>query len=316
MEKKALVAGGAGFVGCNLCELLLANDYNVICLDNLSTGSLANIKRFDQNSNFEFIHWDINEPLKIEATEVFNLACPASPKKYQSDPIFTMETNFLGTKNLLDLATSLNIPFLQASTSEIYGDPKIHPQPESYWGNVNPIGIRSCYDEGKRIAETLCTEYARQFLTDVRIVRIFNTYGPFMSKDDGRVVSNFIVQALNNEDLTVYGQGLQTRSFQYVDDLTIALLNYITMESPCMGPINIGNPNEFTVLELARKILGLIPDSTSKIVYRELPADDPLQRQPDITTAFQKLGWKPKTSLDLGLKDTIKYFRDSLSNSS
>lgn len=312
MKKTALVAGGAGFVGCNLCELLLANNTRVICLDNLSTGNMANIKRFDQNSNFKFVHWDVTHPVEIEATEIFNLACPASPKKYQSDPIFTMETNFLGTKNLLSLATSLNVPFLQASTSEIYGDPQIHPQTEAYWGNVNPIGTRSCYDEGKRIAETLCVEYARQFSTDVRIVRIFNTYGPFMSKDDGRVVSNFIVQALNNEDITVYGDGSQTRSFQYINDLTLALLIYIRKESSFLGPMNIGNPEEFTVLELAKKILSLIPESDSKIVHHDLPTDDPLQRKPDITLASHQLSWAPKTDLASGLNNTIKFFRQAL----
>lgn len=305
--KRILVTGGAGFLGSHLCERLLSEGNDVICVDNLFTGSKENIRHLLNNPYFEFIRHDITEPLFLEVDEVYNLACPASPPYYQSDPIKTAKTSVYGAMNMLGLAKRVNARILQASTSEVYGDPDVHPQPETYRGNVNPIGIRSCYDEGKRMAETLFFDYYRREKVDIRIVRIFNTYGPRMKPNDGRVVSNFIIQALKNEDITIYGDGKQTRSFCFVDDLINGMIKMMNSEN-FTGPVNIGNPGEFTMLGLAEKVIELT-GSKSKIKYMPLPEDDPKQRRPIIDLAREKLGWEPEVSLEEGLKRTIAYFR-------
>lgn len=307
---KILVTGGAGFVGSHLCERLLSENHQVICLDNLYTGRKQNIEKFLDNPNFEFLNHSILDPIDIKGLDrIYNLACPASPPAYQKDPIYTFKTSVLGIINMLDLAIENgNIPLLQASTSEIYGDPKEHPQRETYWGNVNPIGIRSCYDEGKRAAETIMMDYHRQKGLPIRIIRIFNTYGPNMDPNDGRVVSNFINQALRSEDITIYGDGKQTRSFQYVSDLIEGMVRVMENDQSFIGPVNLGNPGEFNMKELAEMVLKFIPDSKSKIVYKPLPGDDPKVRKPDNSLAKKILGWEPKVPLEEGLKLTIKYF--------
>lgn len=306
--KQILVTGGAGFIGSHLCERLLKEGNSVICMDNYFTGRKQNIFHLLNNPNFELVRHDVTFPYYAEVDEIYNLACPASPIHYQFDPVSTVKTSVIGAINMLGLAKRVRARILQASTSEVYGDPVVHPQEESYWGNVNPVGLRSCYDEGKRCAETLFMDYHRQNGVDVKIVRIFNTYGPRMRPDDGRVVSNFIIQALKNECITIYGDGLQTRSFQYVDDLVEGLVRM--MESTDFtGPVNIGNPGEFTMLELAEKVIRII-NSKSKIIHMPLPSDDPKQRKPDISLAKEKLnGWEPKICLEEGLKNTIEYFR-------
>jgi UDP-glucuronate decarboxylase len=310
--KKILVTGGAGFVGSHLCERLLNEGHEVICLDNYFTGNKSNIIHLLDNPLFEIVRHDITEPYMAEVDEIYNLACPASPQHYQYNPIKTIKTSVLGAINTLGLAKRTNAKILQASTSEVYGDPHVHPQVESYWGNVNPIGIRSCYDEGKRCAETLFMDYHRQNGVIIKIVRIFNTYGPRMNPEDGRVVSNFIVQALKNEDITIYGDGLQTRSFQFVDDLVEGMIRTMNTSDDFLGPVNIGNPVEFTMLELAQKIIELT-NSNSKLVYCPLPQDDPMQRKPDITVAKNNLNdWEPKVMLEEGLKKTISYFETIL----
>lgn len=310
--KKILVTGGAGFVGSHLCERLLNEGHEVICLDNYFTGNKSNIIHLLDNPLFEIVRHDITEPYMAEVDEIYNLACPASPQHYQYNPIKTIKTSVLGAINTLGLAKRTNAKILQASTSEVYGDPHVHPQMESYWGNVNPIGIRSCYDEGKRCAETLFMDYHRQNGVKIKIVRIFNTYGPRMNPEDGRVVSNFIVQALKNEDITIYGDGLQTRSFQFVDDLVEGMIRTMNTSDAFLGPVNIGNPVEFTMLELAQKIIELT-NSNSKLVYFPLPQDDPMQRKPDITVAKNNLNdWEPKIMLEEGLKKTISYFETIL----
>jgi UDP-glucuronate decarboxylase len=305
--KTILITGGAGFIGSNLCEKLLKDGHKVICVDNLYTGNIKNIQEFFYNQNFVFLNRDILLPLDItdDIDEIYNLACPASPKKYQQNPINTLQINFIGVMNLLELAKRKNAKFLQSSTSEIYGEPQISPQTEEYRGNVNTIGIRSCYDEGKRIAETLIMEYYNKYNIDIKIVRIFNTYGPKMDEDDGRVVSNFINQAINNQDITIYGNGDQTRSFCYIDDLIDGLVNL--MQSDYHLPINIGNPNELNVKELANIIIKLT-NSKSKLIYKDLPSDDPTNRRPDIKKANQILNWSPKYDLEKGLVKTIDYF--------
>jgi len=306
--KKILITGGAGFVGSHLCERLLNEGNEVICLDNYFTGDKNNIIKLLDNPYFEMVRHDITEPYYAEVDEIYNLACPASPVHYQFNPIKTIKTSVLGAINTLGLAKRVGAKILQASTSEVYGDPTVHPQPESYWGNVNPIGIRSCYDEGKRCAETLFMDYHNKNNVIIKIIRIFNTYGPNMNLSDGRVVSNFIVQALKGEDITIYGDGTQTRSFQFVDDLVEGMIRTMNTSDSFTGPINIGNPYEFTMLELAKRILDLTK-SNSKIVFMPLPQDDPTQRQPDISLAFKELnGWKPKTNLDEGLQKTIDFF--------
>ncbi len=304
--KRILITGGAGFIGSNLCKKLL-KDNKIICLDNLYSGSIKNIEKFIKNDNFEFIEHDITNPIDLKVDEIYNLACPASPVAYQNDAIKTIKTCILGVINMLELAVKNNAKILQASTSEIYGDPLEHPQKEQYWGNVNTIGIRSCYDEGKRCAETLMMDYHRQKKARIKIIRIFNTYGPNMQKNDGRVVSNFIVQALDNKDITVYGEGSQTRSFCYVDDLIDAMIKVMNTDDKFTGPINLGNPCEFTIKELAQKVIKLTK-SDSRLIYKPLPSDDPKQRKPDITLANKILNWKPSTDLDEGLKITINYF--------
>lgn len=307
---RILVTGGAGFIGSNLCERLLQEGHQVICLDNLYTGRKSNIEVCLQNPRFEFIRHDVQEPIRLEVDQIYHLACPASPPAYQKNPIYTMKTSFLGTLNMLGLAKRLGVPMLLSSTSEVYGDPLVHPQVEDYWGNVNSVGIRSCYDEGKRAAETLAADYRRFHGVDSRIVRIFNTYGPNMDPADGRVVSNLIVQALRNEPLTMYGDGSRTRSFCYVDDLVEGLIR--VMNTPeCPGPINLGNPGEFTIRELADKVLAMTK-SESGFVYREVPKDDPARRKPDISRARALLGWEPLVHLDAGLERTIAYFRKTL----
>ena len=307
---RILVTGGAGFIGSHLCKRLLAEGNHVICLDNFFTGSEDNIRPLLNDNKFEVLRHDITFPVEREVDQIYNLACPASPIHYQFDPVQTTKTSVYGAINVLDLAKKTKATVLQASTSEVYGDPEVHPQPESYWGKVNPIGIRSCYDEGKRCAETLFFDYYRQNATDIRVIRIFNTYGPNMHPNDGRVVSNFIVQALKNEDITIYGTGSQTRSFQYIDDLIEGMIRMMNNKEKFVGPVNIGNPDEFTIKELAEKVLKLIPESRSKIIYKELPADDPRQRKPDISLAKAKLDWEPKIKLEEGLKKAIEYFKN------
>ena len=307
--KRILVSGGAGFIGSHLCTRLVNEGHDVICLDNFFTGSKDNIKHLMGNHHFEVVRHDVTYPYSAEVDEICNLACPASPIHYQHDPIQTAKTSVMGAINMLGLAMRLDAKILQASTSEVYGDPIIHPQPESYWGNVNPVGYRSCYDEGKRCAETLFMDYYRQNQTRIKIIRIFNTYGPRMLPNDGRVVSNFIIQALNNEDITIYGDGKQTRSFQYIDDLIEGMVRMMDTEDDFTGPVNLGNPNEFPVLELAERVIRMT-GSTSKIVFKPLPTDDPKQRQPDIKLAKEKLGWQPTVELEDGLKRMIEYFKN------
>ena len=309
---RVLVTGGAGFIGSHLCERLLNDGHDVICVDNFFTGSKNNIIHMLSNPHFELIRHDVIEPILLEVEQIFHFACPASPVHYQYNPVKTIKTSVMGTINMLGLAKRVKARVLLASTSEVYGDPKVHPQSEEYWGNVNPIGIRSCYDEGKRVAETLMMDYHRQNKVDIKIVRIFNTYGPRMALNDGRVVSNFIVQALKNEDITVYGDGKQTRSFQYIDDLVNGVLKMMEKNN-FIGPVNIGNPNEFTMLELAHEILEQT-DSKSKIIFEPLPADDPTQRQPEIKLAKEQLGWLPAVQLKEGLEKTIKYFKTQISS--
>lgn len=307
--KRILVSGGAGFIGSHLCTRLINDGHEVICLDNFFTGSKRNIAHLLDNHRFEVVRHDVTYPYSAEVDEIYNLACPASPIHYQHDPIQTTKTSVMGAINMLGLARRLNAKILQASTSEVYGDPIVHPQPESYWGNVNPVGYRSCYDEGKRCAETLFMDYHRQNKVRVKIIRIFNTYGPRMLPDDGRVVSNFILQALNNKDITIYGDGTQTRSFQYIDDLIEGMVRMMDTEDDFTGPVNIGNPNEVTILELAQRIITMT-GSSSKIVFEHLPFDDPRQRRPDITLAKSKLGWKPVVGLEEGLLHMIEYFKN------
>ncbi|WP_423127864.1 UDP-glucuronic acid decarboxylase family protein [Gaoshiqia sp. Z1-71] len=311
--KRILVTGGAGFIGSHLCEHLLNQGNEVICLDNFLTGSKSKVIHLLDHRYFELVRHDVTMPYYIEVDEVYNLACPASPVHYQYNAIKTIKTSVMGAINMLGLAKRVKAKILQASTSEVYGDPELHPQPESYWGNVNPIGVRSCYDEGKRCAESLFVNYHNQNQVRIKIVRIFNTYGPRMEPDDGRVVSNFIVQALKGQEITVFGDGKQTRSFQFVDDLVDGLVRMMQTGDSFTGPVNIGNPNEFTILELARKVIELT-GSSSRIVYRPLPSDDPIQRQPDISLAMEKLGgWTPRVELQEGLKKTIAYFDELLS---
>ena len=307
---KILVTGGAGFLGSHLCEKLLANGHEVVALDNLVTGSKSNIAHLSSNSKFEFIRHDVTFPVYLEVEGIFNLACPASPKKYQSDPVQTLKTSVHGAINLLGLAKRTKAKILQASTSEIYGDPKVSPQTETYWGNVNPIGIRSCYDEGKRAAETLFSDYHRQYNLDIRMARIFNTYGPKMSEDDGRVVSNFIVQALNNHPITIYGDGNQTRSFCYVDDLISGLIKLFDQPG-VTTPINLGNPVAINMKDLANEIISYTK-SDSKIVFKDLPQDDPIDRLPDISNARKILNWEPLIDREVGLNKTIEYFKNIL----
>ncbi|MCZ6799240.1 MAG: SDR family oxidoreductase [Nitrospirae bacterium] len=314
-NKRILVTGGAGFLGSHLCEKLLDAGHEVICADNFFTGRKNNIQDFLLHPYFEVLRHDICFPLYVEVDEIYNLACPASPIHYQWNPVETIKASVHGTINMLGLAKRVRAKFFQASTSEVYGDPTVHPQPESYWGNVNPVGLRSCYDEGKRCAETLCFDYNRQWKVPIKVVRIFNTYGPRMHPNDGRVVSNFIVQALRNESLTLYGDGNQTRSFCYVDDLIDGFLNMMGTDSEVTGPINLGNPTECTVRELAEKIIQLT-GSKSTVSFKPLPADDPTQRQPDISQAKKVLDWEPHISLDVGLTRTIHYYRTLLAESS
>lgn len=311
--KKILVTGGAGFIGSHLCKILVKQGHHVLCVDNYFTGSKKNIQHLLDYSNFEVIRQDICIPLYLEVDEIYNLACPASPKYYQKDPIQTMKTSILGTFNMLGLAKRTGAKILHTSTSEVYGDPKQHPQVESYWGNVNPLGRRACYDEGKRAAETLCFDYHRQHNVDIRLVRIFNTYGPNMALDDGRVVSNFIHQALTGKNLTVYGNGNQTRSFCFINDMTDAIIKYMNLDTPFTGPINLGNPHEIPMLELAKIILEL-SNSSSKIRFDHLPEDDPVQRRPNIDLATTILDWQPKIDLETGLKNTIEYFKKEIIN--
>lgn len=307
---RVLITGGAGFLGSHLCDRLISQGHEVVCLDNFFTGRKGNIRHLLGNPNFELVRHDVIDPFKFEVDQIYNLACPASPPHYQFNPIKTTKTSVMGAINCLGLAKRVRARVFQASTSEVYGDPDVHPQPESYWGNVNTIGLRSCYDEGKRCAETLFFDYHRENGVDIRVVRIFNTYGPRMHPNDGRVVSNFIVQALKGEDITIYGDGSQTRSFCYVDDLIEGFLRLMNQDD-VTGPINIGNPGEFTMLELAEKTLAVV-GSASKIVHQPLPADDPKQRQPDITLAKQHLNWEPTIELTEGLKRTADYFRSEL----
>lgn len=312
MSNRVLVTGGAGFVGSHLCERLLNEGHEVYCLDNYFTGQKRNILHLMDNPFFELIRHDVTKPFFIEVDEIYNLACPASPVHYQYNPIKTIKTSVMGAINMLGLAKRVNAKVLQASTSEVYGNPQVHPQPESYWGHVNPIGQRSCYDEGKRSAETLFMDYHQQNNVNIKIVRIFNTYGPNMHPNDGRVVSNFIVQALNDQDITVYGDGSQTRSFQYIDDLVDGMIRMMNSSEDFTGPVNIGNPNEFTILMLAQKVIELT-GSKSKIMFKPLPSDDPMMRQPDISLAKRELGWSPKVNLNEGLIKTISYFENTVS---
>lgn len=306
--KRILISGGAGFIGSHLCTRLVKEGNEVVCLDNFFTGTKKNIIHLLDYDNFEFVRHDVSFPYSAEVDEIYNLACPASPIQYQWDPIQTIKTSVMGAINMLGLANRLKVKILQASTSEVYGDPYVHPQPETYWGNVNPIGFRSCYDEGKRCAETLFMDYHRQNNVRIKIIRIFNTYGSKMLPNDGRVVSNFIVQALRDEDITIYGSGNQTRSFQYVDDLIEGMTRMMATDDGFIGPVNIGNPKEFSILELAEKVISLT-GSKSKIVFRPLPHDDPKQRKPDIALAKEKLNWHPTVELNEGLQKTIEYFR-------
>ena len=307
LRKRILVTGGAGFLGSHLCKRLLENGNDVLCIDNFFTGTKDNIKELLDNPHFELMRHDVTFPLFVEVDEIYNLACPASPIHYQHDPVQTTKTSVHGAINMLGLAKRLRAKILQASTSEIYGDPTQHPQTESYWGNVNPIGTRSCYDEGKRCAETLFFDYYRQHNLRIKVARIFNTYGPNMHPNDGRVVSNFIIQALQNQPITIYGDGSQTRSFCYVDDLIEAFVRFMDTPDDVIGPINTGNPNEFTIKQLAEKVIELT-GSKSKLDHQPLPADDPVQRQPDITLAKEVLSWEPKIQLEAGLRKTIEYF--------
>lgn len=309
--KRILVTGGAGFLGSHLCERLLKEGNEVICVDNFYTGSKTNIHHLLTDPYFELIRHDVTFPLYIEVDEIYNLACPASPVHYQNDPVQTTKTSVHGAINMLGLAKRLKIKILQASTSEVYGDPMIHPQTEDYWGNVNPIGLRACYDEGKRAAETLFFDYYRQHQLEIKVMRIFNTYGPNMHPNDGRVVSNFIMQALENKDITIYGSGEQTRSFCFVDDLIEGMMNLMNTPKEITGPMNIGNPTEFTILELAQTVIELT-NSKSTIIFEPLPQDDPMQRKPDITFASKTIGWDPKIQLEEGLLKTIKYFKSKL----
>ena len=311
MKKRILVTGGAGFIGSHLCKKLLEEGNEVLCLDNYFTGSKKNILPLITNPYFEVIRHDIMNPYYAEVDEIYNLACPASPIHYQFDPIRTINTSVMGAINVLGLANRVKAKVLQASTSEVYGDPQVHPQPESYWGHVNPIGLRSCYDEGKRCAETIFMDYHRQYKVKIKIIRIFNTYGPNMHPQDGRVISNFIVQALQGKDITIYGTGRQTRSFQYIDDLIEGMTRMMATGEDFIGPINLGNPKEFTMLELAEMVLRLT-NSKSKIVFYPLPSDDPTQRKPDISFARKELSWEPTIKLEDGLKETIRYFRNIL----
>ncbi len=315
MKRKStriLVTGGAGFVGSHLCRRLLAEGADVLCVDNFFTGTKENILDLLDNPKFELMRHDVTFPLYVEVDRIYNLACPASPVHYQFDAVQTTKTSIHGAINMLGLAKRTRARILQASTSEVYGDPEVHPQPESYWGRVNPIGLRSCYDEGKRCAETLFFDYHRQHDLEIRVVRIFNTYGPNMHPNDGRVVSNFIVQALTNQDITIYGDGSQTRSFQYIDDLVEGMVRMMENEDGFPGPVNIGNPGEFTIKQLAETVLEMIPESKSQLVYRPLPADDPKQRQPDTGLAREKLGWEPVVPFHEGLEKTIAFFRGTV----
>jgi UDP-glucuronate decarboxylase len=305
---RILVTGGAGFLGSHLCEILVKRGDDVICVDNFYTGSKTNVEHLLEKPNFEIMRHDVTFPLYLEVDQIYNLACPASPVHYQKDPVQTTKTSVHGAINMLGLAKRTGARILQASTSEVYGDPEIHPQQESYWGRVNPIGVRSCYDEGKRCAETLFFDYWRQHELEIKVVRIFNSYGPRMNPSDGRVVSNFIVQALTGENITIYGTGMQTRSFCYVDDLITGIISFMDSSKDFIGPMNLGNPMEFTILDLAKKIIALT-DSPSKIIYSDLPVDDPKQRQPDITLVKEKLKWQPKIELHEGLEKTIQYFK-------
>lgn len=311
MSMRVLVTGGAGFIGSHLCDTLLSKGHDVLCLDNFFTGTKENIWHLLDNKHFELIRHDVTQPILLEVDRIYHFACPASPVHYQYNPVKTIKTNVMGTIHMLGLAKRVRARIMLASTSEIYGDPNVHPQKEDYWGNVNPIGLRSCYDEGKRVAETLMMDYHRQNKVDIKIVRIFNTYGPRMALNDGRVVSNFIVQALTNQDITVYGRGNQTRSFQYIDDLIDGVEKMMDADD-FIGPVNLGNPDEFTILELAEKVIELT-NSKSKIVFQPLPADDPVQRKPFIRLAREKLNWQPKIKLEEGLKKTIQYFDEALS---
>jgi len=311
MQKKILVTGGAGFLGSHLCDRLIQAGHDVLCVDNFFTGSKENVSHLVGHPRFELMRHDVTFPLYVEVEEIYNLACPASPIHYQHDPVQTTKTSVHGAINMLGLAKRVRAKILQASTSEVYGDPEVHPQPEGYWGKVNPVGIRSCYDEGKRCAETLFFDYWRQHQLQIKVVRIFNTYGPRMHPNDGRVVSNFIVQALKGEDITIYGDGQQTRSFCFVDDLIEAMLRMMGTASDVTGPVNIGNPGEFTMLEMAEAVIRLTK-SKSKLVFLPLPQDDPKQRRPDISLAKEALGWSPKVDLEAGLEKTIGYFRGKL----
>ncbi len=311
MSKKVLVTGGAGFLGSHLCERLLAEGNDVLCVDNYFTGSKDNILHLMANPKFELMRHDVTFPLYVEVDEIYNLACPASPVHYQFDPVQTTKTSVHGAINMLGLAKRVKARILQASTSEVYGDPEIHPQTEEYWGKVNPIGIRSCYDEGKRCAETLFFDYWRQHALEIKVVRIFNTYGPRMHPNDGRVVSNFIVQALKGENITIYGDGQQTRSFCYVDDLVDAMIRMMASRTDFTGPVNIGNPGEFSMLELAQKVIALT-GSKSQLIFKPLPQDDPRQRRPDISLAKRELAWEPSIQLEEGLKKTISYFTNKI----
>ena len=306
--KRVLVTGGAGFLGSHLCEKLLNRNYDVLCIDNFFTGSKDNIRHLLGNPHFELIRHDVTFPLYVEVDEIYNLACPASPIHYQYDPVQTTKTSVHGAINMLGLAKRVKAKILQASTSEVYGDPEVHPQTEDYWGRVNPIGLRACYDEGKRCAETLFFDYFRQYALRIKVARIFNTYGPGMQPNDGRVVSNFIMQALTNAPITIYGNGGQTRSFCYVDDLVDGLIRLMESPDDLTGPVNLGNPGEFTILELAEQVIAQTR-SKSKIIFNPLPSDDPKQRKPDITLARTRLGWEPKIDLHAGLRDTITYFK-------
>lgn len=312
--KRVLVTGGAGFLGSHLCDRLIEQGDDVLCVDNFFTGSKRNVTHLLTHPHFELMRHDVTFPLYVEVDQIFNLACPASPIHYQFDPVQTTKTSVHGAINMLGLAKRVQARILQASTSEVYGDPEVHPQPEEYWGKVNPIGIRSCYDEGKRCAETLFFDYHRQHQLDIKVIRIFNTYGPRMHPNDGRVVSNFIVQALKGEDISIYGDGQQTRSFCYVDDLIEAMLLMMASPADFTGPVNVGNPTEFTMLQLAETVLRLTA-SSSKLVFKPLPQDDPRQRKPDISLANKVLGWQPRVSLDDGLKETIAYFRGEIESS-